>query len=303
MIKCKICGHTKKYRLIEHLVKTHKIDVEEYKLKYGPVISEEYHNIVSKKSKEKWKNVDYRNKTNVARNTSWTEDKKTQQSDILKKYYDNGGKVWCDGLTKESHSSLVSTGEKNRKNLTGRTMETHPYLKNISDIMKIKSRELWEVGGACRVYFDNKENFNKWRNKISNSISQRYKDGTFPFSHNNFKTGYYKGIFYHSGWELEVMEFLDSVNTIKSWQTNFDVVEYVDKNGKTHRYLPDFKIVFNNGDILILEVKGYPDKNIQEKIIYAKKKYKHYIVCYSVEEVKEKLYEIINNKKHNKIKK
>ena len=223
--------------------------------------------------------------------------------DIIKKYYDNGGKVWCDGLTKETNPILEKIGEKNKKHLTGRTKETHQYIKKHSKLMKIKSKELWADGGACRVYFNNKDNFNAWRSKISVTISQQYKDGVFPYSHNNFKTGYYKGIFYHSGWELEVMKFLDSINTIKCWQTNFDIVEYVDKTGHNRRYLPDFKITFNNGNIIILEVKGYPDKDIQEKIEYAKKKYEHYIVCYSVNEVKEKLYEIINNKKHNKIKK
>ena len=42
MIKCKICGHEVKYRLIEHVIKTHKMNVDFYKQNYGDIISKEY---------------------------------------------------------------------------------------------------------------------------------------------------------------------------------------------------------------------------------------------------------------------
>ena len=37
MIKCKICGHEVKYRLIEHIIKTHKMNVDFYKQNYGDI--------------------------------------------------------------------------------------------------------------------------------------------------------------------------------------------------------------------------------------------------------------------------
>jgi len=303
MINCKICGHAVQYRLIEHLVKTHKMDVEEYKLKYGPVISAEYHAKVSKKSKEMWKDDDYRNKTNIARNESWTDELKDKQSTIIKNVYKNGFKCWNDGLTKENHPSLVLIGEKNKKNLTGRTKEEYPYLENKSKLMTARLNEYWEEAGLFRKYFSNKENFDNWRDKISKTISAKCRSGEIKCISGHFKTGYYNGTFYQSGLELETMKLLDSINDVKKWERNFDAVDYIDVKGKTRRYLPDFKITLNDDDVVVLEMKGFPDKYLQEKITYAKKKYKHYMVCYTIEEAKEKLYEIINNKKHNQIKK
>ena len=60
MIECKICGHRVKYRLIDHIQKTHKMNIESYKKEYGEVTSDEYKEKTSRKMKEKWKIVERR---------------------------------------------------------------------------------------------------------------------------------------------------------------------------------------------------------------------------------------------------
>lgn len=62
MIKCKICNYETKFSLISHIIQNHKMNVNEYKIQYGEVVSDEYKKIVSDKSKEKWKDADYRKK-------------------------------------------------------------------------------------------------------------------------------------------------------------------------------------------------------------------------------------------------
>jgi len=296
MIECKLCGHKSKYRIIEHLVKIHKFNIDEYKTKYGPVVTNEYSKMVSKKSVNKWKESEYRNKTNKARNDSWTDDKKKLQSEILKNCYKNGLKSWMTGLTKETDDRVKKVGEHNRKCLTGRTKYTHDYLQKQSDLMKDRLSLYWGKDGIFRKYFADEENNKKWRDKISKTISEKCKSGEIKCLSGHFKTGYYKNVFYQSGLELKAMEFFDSNKYIKSWEKNFDVIEYMDINDRKRRYLPDFKLILNDGQEIIIETKGYKKENDNQKMIYAKKKYKHYFICFSIKEIEEKINEIISNK-------
>lgn len=301
MIECKLCGHKAKFRIIEHLIKTHKYDIDEYKVKYGPVITDEYKQSVSNRSIEKWKIDSYRNKINKARNDSWTEDKRKKQSDITKQSYKNGFKNWCDGLTKETDDRVKKRGEFNKQNLTGRTKENYEYLKKHSENMKLRATKYWSQNGILRKYFEDEVNFNNWRNKISNTITQLYKDGKLEFDNHRFKSGYYNNIFYASSLELETMKWFDSEKYINSWRRNFDIVNYINKDGNQKRYLPDFEVTTVDDTKIIIETKGFPDEDLNEKTFFASKKYEYYFVCYSVEEVKNKIYEIINNKKNNQI--
>lgn len=301
MIECKLCGHKSKHRLIEHLVKTHKYDIDDYKSIYGPVITDEYKLEASNRSIKRWKNDEYRNKTNKARDASWTPDKRKRQSEITKKSYENGFKNWCDGLTKETDPRIKARGEHNRMILSGRTKEHYPYLEKHSVFMKLRAHQYWAPGGLLRKYFSNSDNFSIWRNKISTTVSRLYKEGILKFDSKCFKSGYYKNIFHASSLELEAMKWFDSEIHIKSWRKNFDIVNYIDKNGNNRRYLPDFELITDNDIKIVIETKGYPDDNLDEKIIFASKKYKYYFVCYTVDEIKNKIYEIIDHKKNIEI--
>jgi hypothetical protein len=117
------------------------MSVDEYKNQYGEVVSEEYKRKVSDKSKDKWKDNEYRDKTIKSRKWIYDDEviQKNRRESILN-YYKNGGKTWNDGLTKNDDDRLITIGEKNKKNLTGRTKEDYNYLKKHSELMK----SLWE---------------------------------------------------------------------------------------------------------------------------------------------------------------
>lgn len=283
MIKCKICEHESKFRLIEHIQKIHKMNIDEYKIKYGEVVSEEYKEIVSKKSKDKWKEDDYRQKTMDSRKWIYSDNelnKKRIQS--IKNYYDNGGKVWNDGLTKNDDIRLKSIGEKNKINLSGRTKENYDYLEKHSKLMI----SLWDQSklkiGWIDVQNDPIKN-KKWRNKISETITNKILSGEInPFSY--FKYGWYKNNdgdhWYSSNLELESMKLMDKLKI--NWSNNHKIkIKYI-QNKKEHYYIPDFLLNIKNNDYII-EMKGFDwDGNTELKSECAKKEYQNYYIFYNI---------------------
>lgn len=66
MIKCKICGITRKCSLVQHIKKEHpEITIEEYKNKYGNIMSNEHIKSISEKQKKNWESTDYRNNISI----------------------------------------------------------------------------------------------------------------------------------------------------------------------------------------------------------------------------------------------
>lgn len=70
----------------------------------------------------------------------------------------------------------------------------------------------------------------------------------------------YKGdlgkVVYRSGWEHNVMQFLDEHKEVEKWNSEDFVIRYyyeVDK--KYHNYHMDFWVKFTNGKVLLIEVK------------------------------------------------
>lgn len=296
MIKCKICGHQVKYRLIEHIQKVHKMDIEDYKEKYGEVVSEEYKQKVSKKSKEKWQDKNYREKTMKSREWIYTDEnlnKKRIKS--IKKYYKEGGEVWNKGLTKNDDERLKSIGEKNKHNLSGRTKENYDYLNNHSILMKTlwnksKLKQKWN-----KIQNDKKLK-NDWKNKISKTITEKIKNNELN-TLSSFNYGWYKNrndkYWYSSGLEKDSMMLFDKLELI--WDRCDHIINYKDKDGNSHRYIPDFKILLNNKEIII-EMKGFDwDGLTSIKATEASKRY-NYKLFYTIEELKKYLeYEINEN--------
>lgn len=66
------------------------------------------------------------------------------------------------------------------------------------------------------------------------------------------------GIEYHfdSGWERERMSALDQEPSVRSWSKKREPIPYVDLDGKTRRYFPDFHVEMTDGSVVIEEVKG-----------------------------------------------
>ena len=296
MIKCKICGHEVKYRLIEHIIKTHKMGVDFYKENYGDVISIEYSEKCSKKQKEKWKENEYRKKTLKSKEWIYSDvELNERRIKSIKNYYKNGGRVWNKGLTKETDERIKNIGLFNKNNLTGRTKENYEYLNKHSIYMKerwddSKIKEKWSL-------IQNDEKLKKdWSEKISKTISNKIINGELN-TNSNYKSGWYENkigkYWYSSSLELDAMKLFDQFNI--KWSNNSIRITYKDLEGKERNYIPDFSIEINNKQIII-EMKGYDwDGLTKIKGEYCSKNYEYYIF-YNIQELKKFIEEYEINK-------
>jgi transposase len=89
------------------------------------------------------------------------------------------------------------------------------------------------------------------RNKISNSINEKVKKGTWHVSlaKNIWKT--YNGVKFHGSWEVEYAKWLDSKKIV--WRRPTESFQYIFED-KKHRYTPDFYLI---NDQTYVEIKGY----------------------------------------------
>jgi hypothetical protein len=116
MIKCLICGAERKMSIIAHLIKTHKINPQEYKKTYKAEIeSLELINERTNRIKKLWQSQDFKEKMSEVRKAQFTPEVRDKMSKTNKEQYKNGRKTWCFGLTKETHPSLIETGLKKGK--------------------------------------------------------------------------------------------------------------------------------------------------------------------------------------------
>lgn len=82
----------------------------------------------------------------------------------------------------------------------------------------------------------------------------------------------YKGnptnIIYRSSWELRLMRFFDSNDSVIEWGSEEIIIPYISPaDNKYHRYFPDFYVKIKSGDKTInklIEVK--PKKQVNEPV-------------------------------------
>lgn len=98
------------------------------------------------------------------------------------------------------------------------------------------------------------------------------------------KTGRYLGIFFNSSWELAYIVYCNEHN-IKI-QRNKQYFDYIDKFGKSRKYVPDF--ILEDGTYL--EIKGYYTENVGQKLKY----FPHPITVYYENDMKMYLDYVIN---------
>jgi hypothetical protein len=294
MVKCLICGYEKEMSIVEHLKHTHKLTTNQYReqFKDADVKSKEYSNMISQQFVNLWQDETFWNKMSDLRKiTHNTDSFHENQSNALKRFYENGGKTWNDGLTKETNDSLKLIGEKNSQHLTGRTKEEYPYLNHKPGRVHDNHIRDWS-----------EEKKKNWKEKISLSVSLLQSTSQ---TKNQFKHGNYNSIlnnieYYHSSWEEEYMIFLDNLikkSYIKNWTKKHQILIEYYYEGNRKYYIPDFLITLNNDVQLIIELKGRHDhNNTNLKTNAAKKIYgDKFQIFYSVNSAKEFINEIIKN--------
>ena len=303
MIKCEICGFENKHSIHRHVTKIHNITVNEYKKKYNTeVYSFEYRQKISKnvsnQMRKRWdEDLDFKE-----RHLKKLHAKKIRNkiSNTLKEKYKNGEiKIWNIGRTKDNDVRVRGIGKKNKNHLTGRTKETHDYIKKAAEKRSVILSELWKNG---RKYIPTKET-NK---KISETLSKKYANGEITTYHNGrFKTGWYVGkkdkFYYMSGLEEKTMIFLDNNEKILEWTNKHGIrVKYIDENGVERIYVPDFLIKLKNNMECIIEMKGFnlnPER-VKLKKKYIKKIYKNYYIIKTISALEKKINEINKNKQN-----
>lgn len=91
----------------------------------------------------------------------------------------------------------------------------------------------------------------------------KYYSGRFRPSNPSKYTGNIRNIQYRSLWERQVFRWCDTNSSVKSWSSEEIAIPYLDKtDNKSHIYYPDLKITFEDGRVLIIEIKP---KNQVEK--------------------------------------
>jgi hypothetical protein len=94
--------------------------------------------------------------------------------------------------------------------------------------------------------------------------------GKFQPQQPNKYIGNTTNIVWRSLWELGVMKWLDTNESVRYWSSEEEVVPYFDSTtGKHRRYFMDFKVTFTNGKTILIEVK--PESQIRKPIVAGKK--------------------------------
>lgn len=99
----------------------------------------------------------------------------------------------------------------------------------------------------------------------------RIKNEEFDYMKRSYKSGKrsdMNGMYFRSSWEANYARYLNwliSLGEIKSWEFEVDEFKFPVKRGNV-RYLPDFKILNNDGSIEYHEVKGYMDDDSRVKL-------------------------------------
>ncbi|MDP3763687.1 MAG: hypothetical protein Q8Q92_03500 [bacterium] len=281
---CVICGDERPYgRLHLHVISKHNISSKEYTIKYlhngiEPVCKcgcgyktryvqfsfKEFHKghnanrkgiklpeeQIQKMSeiKKKWAkdNPELLNGLMLnARKFAYTDEALEKRSDSMIKMY-------------EDNPQLI---EDKRATMDQRYID-HPELRQqTSDRMKHwhanltqeEKDEIWD---------------SDWKDKISQSITDKYLDGGFEWSRGTyFSTKMKESFYYRSSWELKYMKQLDQDNLIVSWIYEPFWISYV-KNGDKHRHIPDFVIEYSDGHKEIHEVgvKKLKEEKFAEKV-------------------------------------
>jgi hypothetical protein len=100
------------------------------------------------------------------------------------------------------------------------------------------------------------------REKISNTISRMYADGKYDNFYNKMKTGWVSTnktlvpIWCRSGLEKEFLKKASECAKIKSIESAEKIRLSYEFNGSNHKYLPDFKIIMEDGRSMIVEIKS-----------------------------------------------
>lgn len=122
-------------------------------------------------------------------------------------------------------------------------------------------------------------------------MATNYKQGFFkPINPSKYK-GDPTNIVYRSGWERNVMQWLDNKEDVKCWSSEEIVIPYISPiDGKMHRYFIDFYVEFvdrnGNSQIMLIEVKPHAQTQEPKTKKRKTKQYINEVVTYGINKAK-----------------
>lgn len=283
-LKCLICNDQKEYgRLHKHLLSLHDVSSKQYTIKYlydgiEPVCKcgcgyktryvqfsfKEFHKghnanrlgiTLSEETKEKM-SVD--GKRRVAENP---------QSFIDRMLNARKFAFTDEALEKRSQSMLEVY--QNNPQIVEKRSQTMKQMYVDRPELKQEIGERSKQWHASLTQEEKQERYNSdWKDKISESITNKYLDGGFEWSRGTYLSTKMKETFYYrSSWELKYMIQLDQDNSVISWIYEPFWVPY-SKDGDKHRHIPDFVIEYLDGHKEIHEVgvKKLKEEVFAEKV-------------------------------------
>jgi hypothetical protein len=126
---------------------------------------------------------------------------------------------WNKGLTKEADDRIKTMGQNSGKTRNGQLKSNH-------------SEET--------------------KQKISNVINEKIKNGTWHLSFSHARTHEYNGTKFHGTWEINYAKYLDANNI--EWTRPAEQFNYIFES-KERKYTPDFYLC---AEQKYVEIKGYP---------------------------------------------
>lgn len=121
-----------------------------------------------------------------------------------------------------------------------------------------------------------------------------YKGLFKPFNPHKYK-GNSSRIIYRSSWELKLMSYLDKHPDIIWWQSEEIFVPYLSpKDGKPHRYFPDFIVRKKNKDAeetLMIEIKPFTQTQPPKQPKRQTQQYLYEAITYATNQAKWKAAE------------
>lgn len=113
--------------------------------------------------------------------------------------------------------------------------------------------------------------------KVSATVREKVKNGTWHFSFSKTRCYDYKGIRLYGSWELKYAMYLDSKNI--QWEQNKKRFPYV-YEGKDRFYIPDFYLPKED---IYIEIKGYETEKDKAKWQY----FKHTLIVLKYDDLRK----------------
>ena len=203
-----------------------------------------------------------------------TEDHKRKVSEGNKKYCQNNKDRMRSQIELMHQSNQTPEAKKKRTDSRWSKTENHKkqslsLQKRYTDYPELKN-QISDKMVAWHEDPDNKEKYKEshgenWRDKISESISQKYIDGGFAWSKGRyFSTKMKKEFYYRSSWELRYMKELDQDVLVVGWNYEPFWIKYI-KEESQHRYVPDFLIEYaDRSEIHEVGVRALKDTQVDK---------------------------------------